>query len=221
MATNESDGKLKRASVVISLILLIGLAFTFKQPLLVRYDVKIILFFEGIRTEFLNDFFFLFTEIGSIKVLRPLAVIVSAFLLMKKRYLEIFFFLLAFLGVRGVNYLLKQAFERERPSFNSIIEAGSYSFPSGHAMNSTAFFGFLFYLFIHILKVGQKHRLVWLTVTITIVVLIAISRVYLGVHYLTDIVAGACGGLLYLFIVIYLYKLSSRHMRQEEGKGTS
>ncbi|MEK3886142.1 phosphatase PAP2 family protein [Bacillus sp. FSL K6-3431] len=192
-----------------SMILVIGLALTIEQPLIQTYDVKILLFFEDIRTEFLNDLFFFFTDIGLIKFLLPLAVIVTAFLLIKKRYLESIFVMLAFWGVRGVNYMMKEFFERERPSFHSLIEVGDYSFPSGHAMNSIAFMGFLFYLFAHILKVGIKHWLLWLSTTLIIVILIAVSRVYLGVHYLTDVVAGACCGILYLFIVVYLYKFSS------------
>lgn len=205
---------MKRVLFCISLILFFGLALSFEQPVLVKYDVNILLFFESIRTKFLNELFILFTEIGSIKFLLPLAVILSVFLLIKKRYLESVFLMVTFWEVRGVNHLLKEWFERERPSFNSIVKVGEYSFPSGHAMNSIAFFGFIFYLFIHILKVGQKRRLLWLSLTIVTVSLIAISRVYLGVHYLTDIIAGASCGLLFLLIIIYLYQVSTRLIQQ-------
>ncbi|MFK2825204.1 phosphatase PAP2 family protein [Bacillus sp. B190/17] len=200
---------MKKLFFWISLIVLAGLMLNIEQPLLQKYDVKIILFFEGIRTEFLNGLFYLFTEIGSFKVLLPVAIIVSIVLVVKKLYREAFFVMLVFWGVRGANRLLKELFERERPSFNAIIEAGSYSFPSGHAMNSTAFLGFLFYLLTHIFKIGKKRLFIWLAVTIATVTLIAVSRVYLGVHYLTDIAAGACGGYLFLIFIIYLYEFSS------------
>ncbi|WP_165820777.1 phosphatase PAP2 family protein [Pueribacillus theae] len=204
---------MKRLVVWISLILFIGLAFTFEKPLSVKFDEKILLFFESIRTNFLTVAFYVFTEIGSFKILLPITIIVSIFLIYKKRFIEFAFLMIAFWGVRGVNTLLKGWFERERPSFHSLIEVGGFSFPSGHAMNSTVVFGFLFYLFLHILNVRQKNRMMWLLATIAIVSLIAISRVYLGVHYPTDIVAGAGCGLLYLFIIIYLYQLTLRLKR--------
>ncbi|CAM3984974.1 phosphatase PAP2 family protein [Lederbergia lenta] len=200
---------MKWMTIVICLFLAIGLALTVEQPLINTYDVKILMFFEDIRTASFNELFYFFTEIGSIKFLLLLAIIVTVFLLMKKCYLESFFVMFTFWGVRGANYMLKEWFERERPSFNALIEVGDYSFPSGHTMNSIAFIGFLLYLFVRILKVGIKHRLLWLFLTLIIVILIAVSRVYLGVHYLTDVVAGACYGVLYLFLIIYLYQFAS------------
>ncbi|MFK4997295.1 phosphatase PAP2 family protein [Bacillus sp. N9] len=73
--------------------------------------------------------------------------------------------------------------------------------------------GFVFYIFIHILKMGLKRQQLWLYTVITIIILIAISRVYLGVHYFTDVVAGACAGFMFLFIVIYVYQLELKLIR--------
>lgn len=200
-----------------SLLLFTLLAVMVNSQLLETYDRSIILFFEKIRTGFFNSFFYLFTEMGSIKTLLPAAVLVSIGLAIKRHYWEACFFMLAFWGSRGANHLLKGMFERERPAFNSLIEAGGYSFPSGHAMNATVFFGFLFYLFIYVLRKGNHHSTAWrLTVTV-LVTLIAVSRVYLGVHYLTDVIAGACAGLLFLGLVVYLYTfvISRKSLRQQ------
>jgi len=201
---------MKKIFLWISLLLFMVLSLVFEQPFVEKYDIAVILFFERIRTEFLNSLFYLFTEIGSIKILLPVAIVVSLLLVVKKQYREAFFVMLAFWGARWINHLLKELFKRERPSFNSLIEVGNYSFPSGHAMNSTIFLGFLFYLFIHILKLGKRHSLMWLLATIVTVTLIAISRVYLGVHYLTDIIAGGCAGLVVLSFIIYLYERSEK-----------
>ena len=201
---------MKKIFLWISLLLFMVLSLVFEQPFVEKYDIAVILFFEGIRTEFLNSLFYLFTEVGSIKILLPVAIVVSLLLVVKKQYREAFFVMLAFWEARWINHLLKELFERERPSFNSLIEAGSYSFPSGHAMNSTVFLGFLFYLFIHILQLGKRYSLMWLLTVIATVILIAISRVYLGVHYLTDIIAGGCAGLVVLFFTIYLYERSAK-----------
>ncbi|MBS4208444.1 phosphatase PAP2 family protein [Bacillus sp. FJAT-50079] len=204
---------MKLLSFFISLVVFIGLALTFKQPAIVKYDVNILLFFEGIRTELFNHVFYLFTEIGSIKLLLPLAVLISIFLLIKKRYIESIFVMLTFWGVRGVNHLLKEWFERERPSFNSLIHAGDYSFPSGHVMNSIAFWGIVYYIFVHIIKMGLKRRRLYFCTFVTMIILIAISRVYLGVHYFTDVVAGACAGFVFLLIDIYVYRFLLKFIR--------
>ncbi|KMY53899.1 hypothetical protein AC623_07920 [Bacillus sp. FJAT-27231] len=199
-----------KISTWISLLLFVILSLTYKQPLVEKYDTAVILFFERVRTGFFNDLFYLFTQIGSIKVLLPVAVVVSLLMVIQKQYRQSFFVMLAFWGARWTNQFLKEIFERERPSFQPLIEAGSYSFPSGHTMNSTIFLGFLFYLFIYILQIGKRYSFIWLLAVIATVTLIAISRVYLGVHYLSDIIAGACAGLVVLSFIIYLYNRSAR-----------
>ncbi|MEK4029819.1 phosphatase PAP2 family protein [Pseudobacillus sp. FSL P4-0506] len=193
-----------------SLLVFFLLSLTFKQPLLEKYDVAVILFFERIRTGFLNNFFHLVTQMGSIKVLLPVAIVIAVLLAVKKKYHEAFFVMLVFWGARLANSLLKEFFGRERPSFHSLVHEGSYSFPSGHTMNSTVLLGFLLYLFIYSLQIGKKYSTSWLLITIVLVVLIATSRIYLGVHYLTDVIAGGCAGLLLLFLFIYLYELTAR-----------
>nr|WP_283248457.1 phosphatase PAP2 family protein [Bacillus sp. FJAT-49711] len=124
--------------------------------------------------------------------------------------MESSFLILAFLGMTGLNHILKGWIHRERPSLEALFHESGFSFPSGHAMGSIVVYGFLFYLFIYMLKMGQKHRYIWLTITILFIILISISRIYIGVHYPTDIIAGLCAGYAYLFSIIRLYQLSAK-----------
>nr|WP_280518692.1 phosphatase PAP2 family protein [Lederbergia wuyishanensis] len=130
------------------------------------------------------------------------------FLLIKKKHLEASFLILAFLGMTGLNHLLKGWIHRERPSLTPLFHESGFSFPSGHAMGSIVVFGFLFYLFMYMIRIGRKFYYVWLTVTILLIVLISVSRMYIGVHFPTDIIAGLSAGYAYLYFIISLYHLS-------------
>ncbi|MBS4196125.1 phosphatase PAP2 family protein [Lederbergia citri] len=200
----------KKTFFIICLLLFFGLAFSYDLKFFRNIDINTLEFFEGIRTKFLNRFFYFFTELGSKNFIIPISVVALIFLAVKKKYFEASFLMLAFLGEVGLNHLLKGWIHRERPSLNPLIHESGFSFPSGHSMGAIVVFGFFFYLFIHILKMGQKYRYVWLTATIVLVLFIAMSRAYLGVHYPTDIIAGLSAGYVYLYIIILLYHLSSK-----------
>ena len=104
-----------------------------------------------------------------------------------------------------LNQSLKVLFQRERPVGYNLIEASGYSFPSGHAMVSMAFYGLLIYVIYHLVK-NKYLRNVLISINIIIIILIGISRVYLGVHFMSDIIAGYCMSVLYLFLFTKLIK---------------
>ena len=101
-----------------------------------------------------------------------------------------------------LNQLLKNVFQRVRP-IDSIIEESGYSFPSGHSMVSMAFYGFLIYL-VHKSNIKYKGLIVGLLSVL--IVLIGISRIYLGVHYPTDVIGGFTLSLSYLLLFIDITK---------------
>lgn len=107
------------------------------------------------------------------------------------------------LGVVGVlNLLLKNILQRPRPLEYRMINVTGYSFPSGHSMVSMAFYGFIIYL---IYKYVKNKKLKWLLMIVIgiLVICIGISRIYLGVHYTSDVLAG------FLFSVSYLMLYTS------------
>lgn len=104
-----------------------------------------------------------------------------------------------------INQILKLIIQRERPVGYRIIEMSGYSFPSGHAMVSMAFYGLLIYIIYNLVK-NKKVRNSLIILNIIIIILIGISRIYLGVHYLSDIITGYSISIIYLLILTKLLK---------------
>ena len=100
-----------------------------------------------------------------------------------------------------LNQLLKRILQRPRPTEYRIIEETGYSFPSGHSMISMAFYGYLIYL---IYKYVENKYLKWILISLlsVLICLIGISRIYLGVHYTSDVLGGFLISISYLVIYI-------------------
>lgn len=100
-----------------------------------------------------------------------------------------------------LNQILKNILQRPRPTEYRIISANGYSFPSGHSMVNMAFYGYLIYL---IYKHVNNKYLKWTLMVLLalLIILIGISRIYLGVHYTSDVLAGFLMGISYLIIFI-------------------
>lgn len=111
-------------------------------------------------------------------------------------------------GAGALNVLVKAAIQRPRPSADLVDvlqELASYSFPSGHVMLYTAFFGFLTFLSFSLLKPSWKRRLLTLFF-LSLVFLVGPSRIYLGQHWASDVFAGYLLGSLWLLLAIQLYR---------------
>lgn len=104
-----------------------------------------------------------------------------------------------------LNQLLKRILRRPRPTEFRIVEETGYSFPSGHSMVSMAFYGYLIYLIYRYIK--NKYIKWSLIVLLSILIcLIGISRIYLGVHYTSDVLGGFLLSISYLVVYISLIK---------------
>lgn len=108
-------------------------------------------------------------------------------------------FLINLIFVFMLNYILKLIFSRTRPIDINIITETGYSFPSGHAMISLAIYGFLAYL---LWESDYKYKKIGVSLLVLLIVLIGISRIYLGVHYTSDVIAGFIVSLGYLLLFI-------------------
>ncbi len=103
------------------------------------------------------------------------------------------------------NQLLKNIVARPRPEGFRLVEESGYSFPSGHSMVSMAFYGFFVYL---IFKKVKNPYLKWSSMIVIsfIITAIGLSRIYLGVHYASDVIAGFCISISYLILFMNLIK---------------
>lgn len=135
-----------------------------------------------------------FTTLGSATVMTGLALVAAILLWQIKRHFwDATMVLIALLGSYGLNELLKWIFRRDRPNIARLVEATGYSFPSGHAMVSITVFGFLAYLvWINIRKRPLRYSLT--AALVLVVVVIGVSRIYLGVHYPSDVLGGFIAG---------------------------
>jgi undecaprenyl-diphosphatase len=170
-----------------------------------KFDRGIVLQFENIRNDFLTGVFSFISDAGSIIGLLFMTALLSVYLLLKKRFADILFLMIVFWGSRGFNSLIKHVLERERPDFNPVFHAAGFSFPSGHAMNSSAVLGFIcFLLCIHIK--GERFRKGIVMLTVLLVLFIGTSRIYLGVHYLSDIIGGYLAGMIWMLMIAFYYR---------------
>lgn len=110
----------------------------------------------------------------------------------------------------SVNYTLKQILQRPRPTEYRIINESGYSFPSGHSMVSMAFYGYLIYLIYKYVKNKYVKTILIMLLTI-LIVSIGISRIYLGVHYTSDVIAGFIVAISYLIIYTNVIKIPSNN----------
>ena len=100
-----------------------------------------------------------------------------------------------------LNQLLKGILQRPRPTEFRIVEETGYSFPSGHSMVSMAFYGYLIYLIYRYIK-NKYVKWTLITILSILICLIGISRIYLGVHYTSDVLGGFLLSISYLVIYI-------------------
>ncbi len=144
----------------------------------------------------LTVFFLTVSFFGTKTFLVPACAVVTGFLFLSRNRHFLAFpltMLLAWFTMEA----LKLFFARPRPDFCPLLAENGYSFPSGHAFMGTVFFGFLAGLLLsHAPRQRVKHFL--LPATFLFVFLLGASRIYLGVHYPTDVLAGCAGGLFFL-----------------------
>ena len=136
------------------------------------------------------------TNLGGATVLIAITIILFMVIKNKKIGLSI---AINLASIALLNQILKNIVQRPRPTEYRIIEESGYSFPSGHSMVSMAFYGFLIYLILKYIK-NKKIKPIAITFLILIILLIGISRIYLGVHYTSDVIAGFDIAVSYLIV---------------------
>lgn len=153
------------------------------------------------HNEILTNIFKTVTEFGDAIILIIITLLIL--LVFKERTIG---FLVAINLVLSfvLGQIVKLIFIRERPTINVLIDIGGYSFPSGHSTVSMAFYGFLIYLCYK--KIDNKI-LKWFLIILQalLILIIGYSRIYLGAHFPSDVIAGFSLGLSFLIIYIELF----------------
>ena len=169
---------------------------------IVRFDQATATYLHSIATPPLTTFFLVVTALGSLETIALLSVPVAVVLARRRQWLYFWTWLAAIAGGVALNQALKHLFERPRPYFeNPLLRETSYSFPSGHAMESFVVYGMLTYFAVLALHTWRARTAVVFASTL-LVLLIGFSRMYLGVHYFSDVVAGYAAGGVWLSALI-------------------
>lgn len=183
---------------IVTILLFAKLAEEVVAHELTGFDLLVYNFIAQFKTPFLTDLMKILSFLGSFLVLIPLALVTMIFTYYyKKHYWDTMMVGVALAGCSILNEILKRAFQRQRPNILRLVEATGYSFPSGHAMTSFTFYGFLAYIF----WINLDNKILRLVVTGflgLLILLIGLSRIYLGVHYASDVIGGFVAGSFWL-----------------------
>jgi len=147
-----------------------------------------------------------------------IVIVAASFLLLAylKRWREMGALTICLAGGAVLSFLLKILFHRTRPDLFQVVHEIGYSFPSGHALATMCFYGMVAFLIMRTIS-SWRGRLTVMTLTVILSVLIGISRIYLGVHYPTDVVAGYAIGSMWLAFCISLLMWWERAWVQKES----
>lgn len=170
----------------------------------ISFDVSIVHFIYAYRSPVLTTAMLGVTALGSATSFLILSIAVFLYLY-KKQQKEAILFTFIFLSASGLNLLLKIFFARPRPTLMPLVIERSYSFPSGHSMNSLVFYMMLSYFVYRNTKNVKLTALISIF-SLIIVGLIGLSRVYLGAHYPSDVLAGYATGILWCTSIIMIEK---------------
>lgn len=178
-----------------------------------HFDLPIIQFIQGLETPWLTVIFKGLTWFGSAYSVIPITVSICAilFFIMHDRK-QAFLFAFAIASTIILNELLKLYFKRDRPEIYRLMDIGGFSFPSGHTMMAFSLYGMIAYITWCHLKTENK-RILLVTVAAIMAFSIAISRIYVGVHFPSDIVGGIAASTFWVTMV-----LSTFHFAQYSKK---
>lgn len=151
-------------------------------------------FVEYLRSDFMTPIMEGFTSLSSVAVVLVMALIVSAFAPGRAPGRCV---CANVLGALILNQAIKFLIQRPRPDGFRLATETGYSFPSGHSMISMAFYGLLIWM---IWKYEKDNilRHVWCCLFAIIIIMVGVSRIYLGVHYASDVIGGFCASVLWL-----------------------
>ncbi|WP_161978562.1 phosphatase PAP2 family protein [Streptococcus sp. S784/96/1] len=193
-----------KASFAILVFVMLGYVVKFYPEVLTGFDNSIQSTIRGQLPQLATHFFSAITFIGNASTQIALVIITFALLLNQKWYAESGFVAISGILAAIVIAGFKNIYQRPRPSLEHLVHAGGFSFPSGHSLGTMLIIGSLIVILSQRIKQQQLKLVLQIILELTIL-LVGLSRIYLGVHYPTDVIAGfTLGyGLLNLLYPIY------------------
>lgn len=185
---------------------------------LTQIDTRVLNLMPSIRTPMQTTFFRVVTTLANTQTIILLIIITVAVLWRKNQRLLVGLVIAAAAGEETITYVIKNLVHRMRPGVAlRLIGEDSYSFPSGHVVRATVLFGLLAYL-IYRTYTSTVARIVTIGLYILTVFLVAVSRIYLGVHYPTDVWGSILLGGAMLATTIGAIEISNRYRKVGDKK---
>ena len=204
--------------VVVGINVFVELTNALNSDLVANYDSRITAYVITYRTPELNNILQFITNLGDLYGYIAVTTICSLFFFLKFknwRYVIQLVFVIIISGLS--NLALKEVINRARPTAEHLVSVETLSYPSGHAMSATAFYGFLIYLF-YFLKINRWLKIGLIALCSFLIVSIGISRIYLGVHFPSDILGGVIAGIIWVMFCVLIFNIIDLFRKQEERK---
>ncbi len=215
--------KEKRIKLIIAICVCVVLALSFLTMLILvacGHEFKIDnlneIFYNG-RNSFWTGFFKVITHAGSVYFL--ILVVILLFMITRKKYYG-FIGIICLIGAGAVNTVVKYIIRRDRPLDVALISEMGYSFPSGHSMLSMAVFGLIIYFVIKYSK-NLAFKITMTSILSILILLIGLSRVYLGVHYFSDVLAGWLLGATFTLAMMIVVRIIYHHRKKLKNQATT
>jgi membrane-associated phospholipid phosphatase len=178
---------------------------------LTQFDIALLEWFHAHSTATGVEVFSAISSLGSALVMTALALLVATIFAVRRSWVLFFGWVAAFGGVGVLDTLLKHLIRRPRPIYaTAVLHGYSFSFPSGHAMASLVAYGLLAYLLVAFWLRGWWIRVAVISAAALLILTIGLSRLYLGVHYFSDVVGGYAAGVLWLSACITGMEITQR-----------
>lgn len=187
------------AGLIASLVVLGSIANGVRDQEVFALDTWATPFLHGIASPGLDWLMNALTTMGSSLVLVPIFVVFAAALLLRRRYGAALFLGVASGGAVVIDATMKVIFERPRPKLDYAAVLPDYSFPSGHSMNGVVIYVTLALILWSVF--GRRVGVVSMVIATVLAFGIGVSRIYLGYHYLTDVLGGWLAGIVWLLVV--------------------
>lgn len=201
-------------TVIIALIVVVGginlfieLTETLKSEMLADYDQAITEYVISFRSPKLTQLLMFVTNVGDFYgyvIVLGLFSLMSLFVFKRWKYTVQIVLVLMLSSIS--NLILKRFVDRARPGIEHMVSVETLSYPSGHAMSAMAFYGFLIYLFYRF-KINIVLKIVIMLLLALLIFSIGFSRVYLGVHFPSDIAGGYIAGFIWVVFCVVLFNL--------------
>ena len=181
-------------------------------------DLEVLQWFHDHRTPAMTFAMQLWSDLNGNWAMIAWAALFAGYVLWQRRYDWAFTVAAAVPGIEMLNALVKVIVKRPRPAFDVALEQyQTYSFPSGHVAVSTVFYGLVAaYVIAHVQSVGVRATSI--AAAICLVVLVGVSRVYLGVHYPTDVLGALVEGLAWIALCLAIRRRVAPRIDKLRGK---